>query len=93
MKKWILIALAALTLTGCQYYSEKFEFEGADGRSHQVDVTYVAFLSTMKASDLKSETQTEEFIREVNTNNLEIKTDGEALDGVTEGFVRAITRP
>lgn len=85
--------LLPLLFTGCQSYRERFTYFTPDGSTnHIVDVRYQSFLMWGKAARLKTETQTQEFIRTVNADGLEWKPDAESLKAITEGISAAILK-
>ena len=70
-----LLALVGL-LPSCSYYSEQFTFLKDEG--HVVVVTHLSVLQSREASRLTTSTQTEEFIRDVNADNIREESDGKA---------------
>lgn len=82
------LLLIPFFLTSCSFYQEQFTYKQDVG--HTVNVTHFSFLLVGKAAKLTTETQTEEFIREVNTQDLEIKPDAEAIKGFSNGVVNGI---
>lgn len=75
-----LILILSLTVTGCTSYSERFTKFNDDGSTnHVVNVTHRTFLIVGKAAKLTTETQTEDFIRSVNAEDLSVKGDAESI--------------
>lgn len=90
----LFAALLVLALNSCQVYRERFTFYGDDGvPDHEVDVFFASFGLVGEAGKLSTETQTEEFIRTVNADNLRSRPDAETVGAVSNGVVRALTRP
>ena len=79
---WLLIGVAlAMLLSGCLRYRERFTYLNPDSgvTNHVVDVSYSSVLVWGKAARLKTETQTGEFIRTVNADEIEVKGDAESI--------------
>jgi hypothetical protein len=94
MKKWLLGGLAALLMNSCSFYQEDFTKYDEHGiPDHTVKVTHMTFFMTGEAAKLKTYTNTEDFIREVNAEGLKSETDKESIAAITEGVTRAFTRP
>lgn len=94
--KRILLALlfAVLSLTtGCKIYTERFTCYTPDGTpKHAVTVKYYTFMQFGQAATLKTETQTEEFIRTVNGTGILTKPDAESIKAVTEGVIEGAAK-
>ena len=92
-----LLVVAAIFLTGCQTYHERFVYLANGYTNHIVDVSYTSCLMLGKAARLKTETQTGEFIRNVNADGLETKPDADTIkaisEGVTEGVLKGVGIP
>jgi hypothetical protein len=87
----IIACIALSILTGCTNYSEDFTKYSEDGSiAHTVHVTHRTFLIVGKAATLKTETQTEDFIRNVNATDMSVKTDSEAVKAITEGVAKGV---
>jgi hypothetical protein len=81
----------AIALVGCTNYREDFTKYNDDGTvAHQVHVTHRTFLIVGKAATLHTETQTEDFIRNVNASGISVKTDAEATKAITEGVAKGV---
>ena len=75
--------LVFVLLSGCTSYHERFTYLDATGQTnHVVHVSHHTFLVWGKAAELKTETQTMEFIRTVNARDVELKTDSEAIKAI-----------
>lgn len=84
---FVLILCAALM--GCSFYRERFTYYPTPEKpGHVVDVTHVSIFQVGKAARLTTSTQTEEFIRDVNAEGLESRTDGAALGEVLKRLAR-----
>jgi hypothetical protein len=89
--RFLALAGVAVALTGCTNYSEDFTKYNGDGSiAHTVHVTHRTFLIVGKAATLRTETQTEDFIRNVNASGVSIKTDAEAAKALTEGIAKGV---
>jgi hypothetical protein len=85
---FLLLTLAA---TGCTRYSEDFTKYNPDGTiAHVVSVRHNTFLIVGKATNLKTETQTDDFLRNVNADGVSIKTDSDAAKALTEGIAKGV---
>lgn len=96
MKKWLLSVVTAITvlLTSCSIYREEFtKYDNHGIPNHTVQVTYGTFLMLGEAGQLRTSTQTEDFIREVNAQDAKSATDKESISAITEGVVRALVKP
>lgn len=83
--------LFLLLAPGCTNYREDFTKYNADGTvAHVVSVRHRTFLIVGKAATLKTETQTEDFLRNVNAQDLSVKTDSEAAKAITEGVAKGV---
>ena len=91
----LLILIVVLVSSSCSIYRESFTHEGTpEAPGHSVEVLHLTFFQFGEAGRLTTETQTMEFIRTVNAENVRAGTDGEAL-GVAAGEIlkRASGRP
>jgi hypothetical protein len=88
----LLFGLALVVLlTGCQSYNERFTYVQPDGTTnHVVHISYRSCLMWGEAAKLKTETQTMEFIRTVNADDLVSKPDSESIKAIADGIVQAI---
>jgi len=90
-----LILLCALCAgcAGCQSYSERFTFIGPTGlTNHVVNVSYSSCMMWGKAARLTTETQTMEFLRSVNAQDIEVRPDAKTAQAIADGIVAAILR-
>lgn len=95
-RRWLgylgILVLGYFTL-GCQSYRERFTYFAPDGSTnHVVDVSYHSCLLLGKAARLRTETQTGEFIRNVNADGIEFKPDAESVKAITEGVSEAVLK-
>lgn len=93
MKRIVLIGLFTIpfVLSGCAYYSERFTYFDEQGRTnHVVSVTHQTFLMVGEAAKLSTETQTGEFIRTVNAEDLGTRPDAESVKAITAGIVEGL---
>lgn len=82
-----------LLLCGCSTYHERFTHYRPDGgTNHVVNVGFNNFLMYGKAGKLATQTQTEEFIRNVNGENLEMRPDAQAIKAIVEGVVESLLK-
>lgn len=90
----ILVGAIAALLTGCQTYHERFIYlnPSTGETNHIVDVGFTSCLMFGSAARLKTETQTGEFIRNVNADGLVVKPDAESVKAITEGVVNGLKK-
>lgn len=87
----ILLALTSAAFVGCTSYSERFSKFNADGSmAHTVTVRHVSFLAGTEAAKLRTETQTEDFIRNVNADSIKSKPDADAIKAAAEGLAKGV---
>ena len=80
-----------LLLTGCTTYTERFSKFNADGTlAHTVTVKHRSFFASAEASKLRTETQTEDFIRNVNADSIATKPDSAAIKAAAEGMAKGV---
>jgi hypothetical protein len=76
----VILLLALLLASGCTTYNERFTKMNDDGSTnHVVHVNHMTFLVVGKAAKLRTETQTGEFIRSVNAEDVSVKGDAESI--------------
>lgn len=88
-----IITAIMLLFSSCSFYRENFTKYDNGVPNHTVQVTYCTFLMIGEAARLKTTTQTEDFIREVNTEGASSKPDNATISAITEGVVNALTKP
>jgi len=89
----LLPFIALLALTGCQTYHEQFVYFSPTGQTnHIVNVGFTSCLMFGAAARLKTETQTGEFIRNVNADGLITKPDADSIRAITEGVVNGLKK-
>jgi hypothetical protein len=73
--------LAAMILTGCQSYNERFTYMDpkTGATNHVVHVSYRSLFMVGESAKLRTETQTMEFIRTVNADGLKSRVDAEGI--------------
>lgn len=83
-----------MLFSSCSLYREQFtKYDNHGIPNHTVQVTYGTFLMLGEAGQLRTSTQTEDFIREVNAQDAKSATDKESISAITEGVVRALVKP
>ncbi len=87
-----LFFLLMFVCSGCTTYSESFTYYGPGGTNHTLTISHNTFLVYGKASKLATETQTGEFIRTVNAEGLQIKTDSDAVKAITKGITEGLLK-
>lgn len=88
-----LAAILILCFPSCLHYKEEFTYYNESGTpNHTVDVSYYNFLIMGKAGRLNTETQTMEFIRNVNASDVESKSDSDAIGSLAEGVAKGIKK-
>lgn len=94
MRNAALLVLALALGTGCQTYNERFTYLQPDTglTNHVVHVSYRSFLMWGEAAQLRTETQTQEFIRSVNATGLKVGAEKEVIQGITEGVTSAVLK-
>jgi hypothetical protein len=92
MKLIAPVLLLVWLLCGCTTYHERFTYidPATQTTNHVVSVSHRTFLVWWQAAKLKTETQTMEFIRTVNADDLVSKPDSESIKAITDGIVSAI---
>ena len=92
MRNLLLILVILVACVGCQTYHERFTYiDPASGATnHVVDVSWRTCLVMGKAGQLRTTTQTMEFIREVNAVDAEMKPDADSIKAIADGIVQAI---
>lgn len=93
MKKLFITILTLICLNSCSLYREQFTYYEDGSPNHTVDVSFYNFFMLGKAGKLSTETQTMEFIRTVNAQDLENKVDSDSVSGVTEGITKGLFKP
>ncbi len=92
----ILLALVLVlgSATGCQSYSERFTYLQPETglTNHVVHVSYRSFLMWGEAARLRTETQTQEFIRTVNADGLKVGAEKEVINAISEGVTSAVLK-
>jgi hypothetical protein len=87
------LALVGLMFVGCQTYREQFVYFSPNGKTnHVVNVGFSSCLMFGSAARLKTETQTGEFIRNVNADGVVLKPDAESVKAITEGVSAAVLK-
>ena len=86
------VVLLVWLLCGCTTYSERFTYVDpkTGSTNHTVHISYRSCLMWGEAAKLKTETQTMEFIRTVNADDLVSKPDAESIKAIADGIVSAI---
>ena len=85
--------LGPLVATSCSHYSERFTYYDEQGQTnHVVNVSHTTFLVWGEASKLSTETQTGEFIRTVNSEEIMSRPDSEFIKALTEGIMKGVTQ-
>gem|GEM_PF-5038662 len=83
-----------MLFSSCSFYQEQFTKYDENGiPDHTVKVTHTTLFMVGEAAKLKTYTNTEDFIREVNAEGLKSETDKESIAAITEGIMRGVTRP
>ncbi len=90
--RWLVAILLGVLLCGCQTYNERFTYVDpkTGATNHTVHISYRSCLMWGEAAKLKTETQTMEFIRTVNADDLVSKPDSESIKAIADGIVQAI---
>lgn len=87
------VAILLLTFPGCACYREHSVVYNTDGSVRQeINVTYRTGLMGSQASKFSSETQTEDFIRTVNSDNPRVNVDADSVKAITEGVTSAVIK-
>ena len=86
------VVLLVWLLCGCTTYHERFTYidPATQTTNHVVSVSHRTFLVWWQAAKLKTETQTMEFIRTVNADDIVSKPDAESIKAIADGIVQAI---
>ena len=92
MKLIAPVLLLVWLVCGCQTYNERFTYVDpkTGSTNHTVHISYRSFLMWGESAKLKTETQTMEFIRTVNADDLVSKPDAESIKAIADGIVSAI---
>jgi len=89
-----IVALFFITffLMGCNtYHSTYTRYDPVSGEvSEKVRVSYAQLLAITDAQKIITTTQTENYIRETNTEGLSMHTDDEAVKAITKGVSEAV---
>ena len=90
--RWVALILLGALLCGCTTYHERFTYidPATQTTNHVVSVSHRTFLVWWQAAKLKTETQTMEFIRTVNADDIVSKPDAESIKAIADGIVQAI---
>lgn len=88
----ILLVAFLLLLSGCSHYSERFTYFDGGQTNHVVKVTHITFLMWGRAAALQTETQTQEFIRSVNAQDVESRPDAESIKAIVEGAIEGAAK-
>ena len=90
--RWLVAILLGVLLCGCTTYNERFTYidPATQTTNHVVSVSHRTFLVWWQAAKLKTETQTMEFIRTVNADDLVSKPDAESIKAIADGIVQSI---
>ncbi len=77
---------------GCSTYTESFTYWGPGQTNHTVKVSHHTLLMYGKAARLETETQTMEFIRNVNATDLEVGGDAKTIKAISDGVVDGLRK-
>ena len=88
----LVAILLGVLLCGCTTYNERFTYvdPNTGSTNHTVHISYRSCLMWGEAAQLKTETQTMEFIRTVNADGLVSKPDADSIKAIADGIVQAI---
>lgn len=90
---FVLIGALLAMFTGCQTYREQFVYFSPAGQTnHIVNVGFSSCLMFGSAARLRTETQTGEFIRNVNADGIVTKPDADSIKAITEGVVNGLKK-
>ena len=94
MRNTLTILILLVACVGCTTYRERFTYidPSSGATNHVVDVSWRTFLVSGKAGQLRTETQTMEFIRSVNAVDAELKPDAESIKAIADGIVTAVLK-
>jgi hypothetical protein len=89
----LLVLLLCVLTVGCQSYREQFVYFSPDGHTnHVVNVRFGSCLMFGSAAKLSTQTQTQEFIRNVNADGVVTKPDADSIKAITEGVVNGLKK-
>jgi hypothetical protein len=96
MKRALFLTIVSLVVVGCTSYSERFTYSARhpvytnEIQQHTVDISHQTFLMWGRASVLSTETQTGEFIRTVNAEELSFGVETNAIKSLSEGIAEGV---